>query len=140
MPSPERARDEVDTAMSTPEEAPAYVNGPAASDIPIDDDLISADEFSEAYGEPLERTLDLDTWETGPNLPALYESLTAQVAQAIRDERQALRFMRRELFPRLSMRSDLGDLAGVYRADINDIARAHVGVLFNGELEACDGT
>lgn len=121
-------------------EDPAGVVAQPVADIPIDEELISADEFAEAYGEPLERTLDLDTWETGPNLPALYESLTAQVAQAIRDERDALSFVRRELFPRLASQSDLPDLAGVYRVEVEDIARAHVGVLFNGQMEACDGT
>lgn len=126
--------------MSTYEDAARFPAEPPA-DIPIDDQLISADEFAEAYGEPLERTLDLDTWETGPNLPALYESLTAQVAQAVRDERAVLSFVRREVFPRLTARSDLPEgLAGVYRADVEDIARAHLGVLFNGQLEACDGT
>jgi hypothetical protein len=110
------------------------------ADIPIDEQLISADEFAEAYGERLEQTLDLDTWETGPNLAGLYESLTAQVAQAVRDEREALNFVRQEVFPRLAQQPDIPELAGVYRVNVEDIARAHLGVLFNGELEACDGT
>lgn len=126
--------------MGAHEDAAAQFPEQPVTEIPVDEELISADEFAEAYGEPLERTLDLDTWDTGPNLPALYESLTAQVAQAIRDERDALGFVRRELFPRLASQSDLPDLAGVYRVDVDDIARAHVGVLFNGQLEASDGT
>ena len=47
---------------------------------------VDANEFAVAFGEALHHTLDLDTWQPGENLAALYERLEAEIDRALRQE------------------------------------------------------
>lgn len=111
--------------------------GPAAG-VP----LVDAREFETHTGEPIQRVLDLDTWLPGENLAALYARLEQVVAAAVRREDRILDAIRREVFPVLASPGRTGAPrdAGVYRARVEDIERVHRGLLFNGAVEACDGT
>ena len=44
---------------------------------------VAADEFEDAYGEPLKRTLDLNTWQDAPDFQQMYERMSAEVAEAV---------------------------------------------------------
>ena len=101
---------------------------------------VEADEFVEAFGEPLRQTLDLDTWQPGENLAALYGRLQAEIEDAVRQENRIRGQSRQELFPRLRTRPDAPANAGVWNARLDEIERIHRGILFNGVVEACDGT
>ncbi len=122
------------------------VPGPTGVDAPIlgsrelPAPVVEDDEFREAYGEPLAKTLDLGTWRPGEDLAALYEQLAAQVEDAVAQEEPLRDAIRAEVFPRLSRRPGAPLAAGVYQARPADIERVHRGLLFNGAVEACDGT
>ncbi|HXG36825.1 MAG TPA: hypothetical protein VNL15_07635 [Dehalococcoidia bacterium] len=102
--------------------------------------LVDAHEFEAAFGEPLARALDLDTWQPGENLAALYGRLEQEIEQAVRQENRIRERIREEVFPRLRTRVGAPPGAGVYQARVDDVERVHRGLLFNGAVEACDGT
>lgn len=101
---------------------------------------VAPDEFKEHYGEPLERTLDLDTWQDTPDFQQMYDRMTAEVAEAIEQEHRARNFVRDELFPRLPAQVGAPASAGVYQALPAQLEQKHRGILLNGKIEACDGT
>jgi hypothetical protein len=98
------------------------------------------DEFEVAYGEKLHRMLDLDTWTLGEDMPSVYGRLEAEVSRAVQSETRITQRVREVVFDRLSQRSDLPAHAGLYVADMTDLKKIHTGLLFNGAVEACDGT
>lgn len=102
--------------------------------------LVDAHEFETAFGEPLVQALDLDTWQPGENLAALYGRLEEEIEQAVRQENRIRERIRQEVFPRLRTRVGAPPDAGVYEARVEDVERIHRGLLFNGAVEACDGT
>jgi hypothetical protein len=107
---------------------------------PPDEDLsgFSASEFRESFGEDLSRTLNLDTWRTDLNLADEYSRIEAEVRLAVEKESDYQRQLRDEIFPRLQW----GDVPGCgkYEIPVKDIEDIHRGLLFNGGVEACDGT
>lgn len=102
--------------------------------------IISDETFSAAYGESLNATLNIDSWQTGGDLEGLYQRLEAEVESAIAIENALRETIRRELFPRLRTRPGAPAVAGCYRATPDDLRRVHRALLFNGAVEACDGT
>jgi hypothetical protein len=105
---------------------------------PIPD--IGADAFEAGFGEPLSRTLDLDTWSSGEELSEIYERVAAEVEFAVSQESRVRALIRQEVFPYLSSYPGAPKGAGVYEARLADLERVHRGLLFNGGVEACDGT
>lgn len=101
---------------------------------------VSAGQFEAAFGESLERTLDVRTWRPGADLGLVYDRLVAQVAEAVRQEERVRDPFRREVFPRIIQRPGAPKGAGLYRASPTTIARVHRGLLFRGAVEASDGT
>src|SRR5438132_5975045 len=49
-------------------------------------ELLDADDFLASYGEPLAHTLNLDTWESGPDLASIFDRLDQEVRQALTQE------------------------------------------------------
>ncbi|HZS78001.1 MAG TPA: hypothetical protein VFA41_15435 [Ktedonobacteraceae bacterium] len=98
-------------------------------------------EFQAAFGEAVEKTLDLDTWHTGEDLAAMYQALEQEVANAVVQEGRIRERIRSDLFP-LAFRHPQApkDCAGNYQVDVHMLERIHRGLLFNGNVEACDGT
>jgi hypothetical protein len=127
-------RPDSDSEMQTED---VIVSSPAteAQPLPVDNR-----EFEAAFGEPLARTLDLDTWQPGENLAELYGRLEFEIEQAVRQENRIRERIRHEVFPRLTTRPGAPNEAGVYQARVENIERVHRGLLFNGAVEACDGT
>jgi hypothetical protein len=101
---------------------------------------IGLDEFREFFGEGLDEALDLDSWQQGADLAGLSARLDHEVGEAIELERDAIAFVRRKVFPALERQADAPVEAGVYQAKPEMIETALRGSLFNGEVEACDGT
>ncbi len=101
--------------------------------------LVGDDEFKTATGEPIERTLDLSTWQVGVDLGALYAKLEAEVGPALTQERRIQNLVRTEIFPHLGG-PDAPSEAGVHRAQPVDLEEVHRKVLFSGQLDSCDGT
>jgi len=120
------AENVIDTPLAPTSETPA--------------DGISPDEFTEGFGEDIHRALDVDTWQTGEDLGAVYTRIEAEVQAAVEQEQQHRTVIREHLFPRLGEYGGAPPHAGVYAAEQRAVERIHRGILFNGGIEACDAT
>jgi|SRR5579864_2943257 len=96
--------------------------------------------FQEAYGEPLTRVLDLATWRTGEDLPAMYERISDEVEAAVRQEGRTREPIRNRVLPRIGSAPGAPPCAGVFRTSVDELKRIHRGLLFTGAVEACDAT
>lgn len=92
--------------------------------------------------ESLTSLVNLDTWVSNEDLVGLYRQNEA-TAQLIKDslvrESTDLRIIRKAILPRLKESTDIPN-AGFYRAREKDLDRILSNLLFNGDVEACDGT
>lgn len=114
---------------------------PIEPSLPLDElTSIGGDEFSVAFGESLANTLDLHTWQPGENLANLYGRLEQEIEQAVEQESRIRDRIRSEVFPRLLTRKGAPKGAGVYQVLPHHVEKVHRGLLFNGQVEACDGT
>jgi hypothetical protein len=106
------------------------------------DDILAmeANQFQAAFGESVENPLDIDTWQLGDDLAAMYVALEQQVAQAVEQEGRIRERIRSELFPAVFTHPQAPQQAGCYEVDVATLERIHRGLLFNGGVEACDGT
>lgn len=100
----------------------------------------TADEYRAGFGEDLARTLDIWKWTEGEDLGAAYARVRDQVREAVEQEERVRRTVRDKLFSRLRDYPGAPRGAGVYQAAVPDLERIHRGLLFNGNVEACDGT
>src|ERR687898_277074 len=105
-----------------------------------DPEIVDLDDFSSEFGVDLLETLDVGKWQQGVDLEGLNRRLAEEVSSAVAQERDAIAFIRREVFPRLGKQVDAPADAGVYQAHPQDIDHALRNSLFNGCVEACDGT
>jgi hypothetical protein len=101
---------------------------------------LTADEYTAAHGETLSSTLDLSTWQPGADLAEMYARLEHEVAEAVKKEGEYQQQIRRRIFPLLRTRQGAPACAGVFRATIERLEDVHRKILFNGAVEACDGT
>lgn len=97
-------------------------------------------EFEAAYGEKLSDALDLSTWTLGEDLAATLDRLEQEVAEALKREDETRKEVRRIVFPQLRGAPDAPANAGLYQAQRQHLEKIHAGLLFNGGVEACDGT
>lgn len=97
-------------------------------------------EYETAFNEPFLNTLDLNTWMLGEDLAESYGRLEQEVADAVAQEDQHRKTIRDVVFSRIANAPGAPMNAGVYQAKRSDIERIHTGLLFNGGVEACDGT
>ena len=105
-----------------------------------DQPALTSNEYEAAHGEKLSETLDLDTWRPGADLVEMYERLEREIAEAVRQEGIYTKRIRAEIFPRLKDRLGAPPGAGVYRISVEKLEDVHAKLLFNGGVEACDGT
>ena len=101
----------------------------------------TAADFQHCFGEPLLHVLDPATWHEGVDLVREYARIEAEVDAAVRVERGLEAAVRGHVFSRLRTRPAAPPEAGLY-ADVtpDQIKQVHRGLLFNGGVEACDGT
>lgn len=97
-------------------------------------------EFESAYDEKFSDTLDLDTWTLGEDVAGFLDRTEQEIAEAVERENAAAKYVREMIFPQISTAPDAPKNAGLYQARRNDLERVHRGLLFNGGVEACDGT
>ncbi|HEX8072049.1 MAG TPA: hypothetical protein VF546_19020 [Pyrinomonadaceae bacterium] len=114
------------------------VVGPAGGDLSAGGG--GTDEFEAAYDEKFTDTLDLNTWTLGEDLAAAFGRLEREIADALKKEDEYREQVRKIVFPRLRTAPDAPPNAGVWQARASDLERIHRGLLFNGGVEACDGT
>jgi hypothetical protein len=105
---------------------------------------VDAAGFAQAFGEPLERVLDLRTWHGGTDLESLYERLEidTRIGESLAHEDQATAAIRAEIIPQLRDRTrpSAPPLAGVWPLALPDLEKIHRGTLFAGHVDACDST
>jgi hypothetical protein len=109
------------------------------SDPPLPE-AVGSDEFETAFGEKFAEVLDLGTWSPGEDLAAAYGRLEEEIQRAVEQENRTRERVRDLVFPRLVERPGAPVNAGVYEVGVEHLERVHNGLLFNGGVEACDGT
>ncbi|MBI2928746.1 MAG: hypothetical protein HYY24_24040 [Verrucomicrobia bacterium] len=97
-------------------------------------------EFLSAYGESLAQTLNLDTWDRGENLAKNFERLDREVAEALQQEDSIRKKVRELVFPQILARPNAPKQAGIFQVTTAQLKSTQMNVLFNGAVEACDGT
>jgi hypothetical protein len=100
----------------------------------------SSQECRTSFGEDLRDILDFNTWRPGDDLAAEYPRIEREVREALAAETELQRRTRHELFPRLFDPTVGPASAGAYAANMDVLKLIHRGLLFNGGVEACDGT
>lgn len=123
--------------LTPPQPAPDEM---APSTTPTDQLALRDDDYTAAHGESLRQTLDLATWRPGTDLTEMYAVLEQEVAEAVRKESEYIHEIRAKIFPRLRRRPGAPSGAGVYQVPVGHLEEVHRHVLFNGAVEACDGT
>src|SRR5262245_55299692 len=119
---------------------PATIDGASPLALTSGAGEVTAEDFRASFGEGLERTLDIDTWQPG-DLSQEYDRLAREVREAVAMEDELQGRIRAEVFPRLKTREQAPACAGVYGpVDVSALRRVHRRLLFNGGVEACDGT
>ena len=103
------------------------------------EDLTTSDPFTRAFGDSLDRILDIESWTAGADLTNTYARLEHEVRLAVDQDRRLRGTIRDTLFPRIEAAGLAGPNSGVYRATPDQIASIHNGLLLNGSVEACDG-
>jgi hypothetical protein len=112
-------------------------NQPGELEQPV---VIEAKDFAEGYGEPLESTLDLDTWNDGSDLSSIFKRVEEEIGQALEQEQACSPQVRKVLFPIIASREHAPPGAGVFQATRKQLEQTQILTLFNGGVEACDGT
>jgi hypothetical protein len=98
------------------------------------------DDFEEAYKEPLSKILDHTTWTEGDNVAEAYERMEREISSALNDEGRYHAQARKILLKNIGTAPGAPPNAGVYQVKPEMLEKIHCGLLFNGGVEACDGT
>jgi hypothetical protein len=98
----------------------------------------TAADFRQSFGEDLRDVLDVTAWRLGGDLAQEYPRIEREVGEALAQENEHHRRIRAEVFPKLG--DPASSLGGVFRANMDVLRLIHQGLLFNGGVEACDGT
>lgn len=110
---------------------------PGAIDSPAE---VDAPEFRAATGEDIADVLSLRSWQQGEDLSGVYERLERELAEALDREDDIRRSVRETVLPLIGTFPHAPPGAGVHQATLDDIRNAQEKTLFNGGVEACDGT
>jgi hypothetical protein len=101
---------------------------------------MTADEFGEQFGESLPHVLGMTDWQDGVDLVREYARIEREVAAAVEVERRHEGEVRRRVFPMLKGPNAPAEAGHYTDITTDEIKRVHQGLLFNGGVEACDGT
>lgn len=97
-------------------------------------------EGNNGFEQAIVDSLNLDSWNWDNNLANVYERLGIEVSDALKNEKLAAKLIRDQLIPYVLDSQPLSIEKAFYQFDSSDIESAHKGLLFNGGVEACDGT
>ncbi len=107
----------------------------------LSEDAISEADFTRAFDLNPADVFDIDTWDAdAANLAGLSDRLNYEIEQAQRlhiDTRDAIRNV---IFARLKESPYAPSSVGLFRATTSEIESVARGALFNGSVEAVDGT
>ena len=98
------------------------------------------EDFKEGFGEDLVAAINVDKWRAGRDLGEEYHRIEVEVREAVERETDLQRRIRTEIHPHLAWAPGAPEAAGCYRVELDDIIDVHRGLLFNGGVEACDGS
>jgi len=98
------------------------------------------DEFSGSFGESIDETLDLDTWYPHERMLEEYHRMEVEVQTSVEQEDSLKLQIRQAVYPQLASSTTAVPETGIYQAQVNQIEQVHSHLLFNGAVEACDGT
>lgn len=112
--------------------------GPFASEPSIDP--IEDVEVAQSLETEFKEALNLDSWTSGERMDQLTARLEREVEMAAKYEDDMGPRVLRKLEEALPTAPDRSVESGVYSLTVDDIAAAIRNVLFNGLVEACDGT
>ena len=102
--------------------------------------LVSSTEFEDQFGETILQSLDVDQWRLGADLDQEYQRIEREVREAEKIETEKEKQIRNEFFPQMATWENMPKNAGRHETTPEDISAVHQGLLFNGGVEACDGT
>jgi hypothetical protein len=120
-----------------PEEAPFVADsGTVADDFPADAD---GPEF-ESLETDFQAALDLNSWTSGERMDELANRLEREVETAAQFEEVMAPRLLKVLEEKLPTAADASRESGVYSLTPDNVTAALRNILFNGNVEACDGT
>ena len=76
---------------------------------------LESNEFQSAFGESVDNTLDINTWQVGEDLASMYQKLEEEVAKAVEQGGRIRERIRAELFPFVFERAGAPECAGFTR-------------------------
>src|SRR5260370_30726845 len=97
---------------------------------------MEANQFQAAFGESVENPLDIDTWQLGDDLAAMYSALEQQITQAVEQEGRIRERIRTELFPYVFTHPQAPPRAGGYKGGVAPLQRIHRGLRFPSLIHA----
>src|SRR5437764_651990 len=101
---------------------------------------IDATAFRDEFNETLAAVLNLDSWRCGRDPAEEYQRIEQEVRKAVESETDYQKKIRDKIFPLLAADPLAPPGAGVHRVTVGEIADTQRCLLFNGAVEACDGT
>ena len=101
---------------------------------------VSVEAFRDSFNESLASVLDLGTWRTGRDPDEEYRRIEDQVRIAVENETEGQAAIREKIHPLLAASPSAPPGAGVFSVDPWEIMDTQRCLLFNGLVEACDGT
>ncbi len=118
------------------------INQPLPYSSEIVPNSIKGQELSsqQEYEKAIEAATDLDTWHDGVDLIKLYPEMKKWVEDGIYNDELGAKQIRSEIIPMIETSPNRIECSGLHKFEPSDIERAHRGLLFNGGVEACDGT
>lgn len=93
-------------------------------------------EFEEAIID----SLDLGKWNIELDLSDVYNRIEREVLQAVRQEEAAIQTIRNVILPQLKKDHPELPFSGIHKFTLEQIEKAHRGLLFNGGVTAVDAT
>jgi hypothetical protein len=101
---------------------------------------IPAEAFQEEFTEDLAAILNLETWRAGRDIDEEYRRIEHEVRVAVQSENDYQHRIRTAVHPLLAESPTAPPGAGRHPVQPVEVAQVHRGLLFNGAVEACDGT
>src|SRR5260370_38276045 len=75
---------------------------------------MEANQFQAAFGESVENPLDIDTWQLGDDLAAMYSALEQQITQAVEEGGRIRQRIPTQIFPYVFLPPQAPPRAGCY--------------------------
>lgn len=97
-------------------------------------------EFERGLEVEFKEALDLDNWSTGTRMHELTDRLEREVTAAVKDEATVGPRVIRTLERNIGRAPNSSPESGIYTLEPENITAALKNIVFNGMLEACDGT